>query len=265
MAGPEPGQRPSLDERRVIVEERKAALEERKAAAENRFFRRHFAAVATALISLATIVFSIVQWRVGTRMAETEALQISRRDDRDYDMETYKVVMTSVSSKDSIQQRAALTLAARVNDSTLKEALREALQRAGTAPIRIEAAEKGLEEQRYNREQAELATQTSASQWRYDVFHCEASGARAEQAAGEVVARLRGQAAIRTRVLTRWINGSPGYRVSGYQVRYESSEEERARDVLQRLNSAPGNALPQFTGIVVGSTTPNYLSVFVCP
>jgi hypothetical protein len=258
-------QRLALDERRVVVEERKTALEERRARSEDRFFRRHFATLATALVSLAAIVFSVVQWHVSTRRAAADARQALERADRDYDMETYKVVIASVSSKDSAQQYAALSLVARMNDSTLRDALRDALKRGGTAQVRAAAAETQRQEQQFKREEATLAVRRPSSKWRYDVFYCENSGPEAEYLADSIAARLKDEAVVRTRALAPWINASPGYRVSGLEVRFEASEQQQASTLLDGLNRSSLMGGRQFSSRVVSNTTPNYLSVFVCP
>jgi len=254
-----------VDERRVAVEERRIALEERKAASEDRFVRRNFATLATALISIATIFFSIVQWKVSSRKAELDAQQLAKRADREYDMETFKVVMASVSSKDSAQQYAALSLVARMNDSTLRDALRDALQRGGTTPVRVAAAEKLAQEQQFKLDNERLTTTGGTLKWRYDVFYCESSGPAAKLLADSIAGRLQDEATVRTRALTSWINASPGYRVSGFQVRYEPSEEAQARPLIDRLNASSVMGQRQFVGQVVSNTTSRYLSVFVCP
>jgi len=66
------------------------------------------------------------------------------------------------------------------------------------------------------------------------------------------------------RALPVSINLRQGYRVAGYEIRYEGSELLRAEEVRRRLDrfDAPGRA---FHLVPVSNRTPNYLSVFVCP
>jgi hypothetical protein len=138
------------------------------------------------------------------------------------------------------------------------------LQRGGTAPIRVAAAEKLAQEQQFKLDNERFATTGASSKWRYDVFYCESSGPAAKLLADSIASRLQGEATVRTRALTSWINASPGYRVSGFQVRFEPSEEAQATPLIDRLN-ASSLGPRQFVGQVVSNTTPRYLSIFVCP
>jgi hypothetical protein len=69
------------------------------------------------------------------------------------------------------------------------------------------------------------------------------------------------------RKLPKVVNDRVGYRAEGVQIRYEPSEDKVARSLQEKISPQ----LAQFYGqdtklqlVRVGSSTPNYLSIFLC-
>ncbi len=254
-----------FEERKVVVEEERLKLERKRDALAGSFLSRAFSVVTTALISVAAIIFSVVQYVDSTKRAKNEAAAAEARANRDFDMETYKVVVASLGRRDTAEQLAALRLTALVNDSGLRAGLLDALGRSGAAVVRTEAKAQVQAERQFAVEQATVQVPPLTGAWRYDVFYCESSSPQMSVLADSVIEAIRGdQTSVRKRALPASINLRQGYRVAGYEIRYEIPELLRAEEVRRRLDrfDAPGRA---FHLVPVSNRTPNYLSVFVCP
>ena len=100
--------------------------------------------------------------------------------------------------------------------------------------------------------------------YRLDVFYCSGAAAATFKPKAEALAALaQGQVkAVKVRELAPSINASPGYGVIQTEIRYEEAGEAAAAKLLQQLISAdPAKPVPLRQ---VRTTTPLYLSVFVC-
>jgi hypothetical protein len=95
-----------------------------------------------------------------------------------------------------------------------------------------------------------------------DVFTCEKDGGALVNRATQVKAALDSIAKPRPlRVLFESVNASPGFRVSGLQIRHTPDELAAAEALRAELKKANQG---DFTLRLVKKVTPNYLSVFVC-
>lgn len=95
-----------------------------------------------------------------------------------------------------------------------------------------------------------------------DVFYCEKDGETLKPRAQELVTFLQSRTArSRLRLLAESLNASPGMRVSGLQLRYNSDELRVAQDLKRDLAQGKQG---DFTLKQIKSPTANYLSVFVC-
>lgn len=230
------------------------------------FIDRHFAGLLTGLVSLGAVVVSAIQLQIVTGRENHESDLAEARADREYDMETYKVVIASLSRRDSMEQYAALRLIDLVTDSVLRETLRDALTRSDLGGVADSARQSRDNERRFQQQQRETELVVPTERWRYDVFYCETSGDDARQIADSLAVVLQSRSAeARVRLLPASINVRSGYRVSGFEVRYESNEEERAVETMNTLNAAFAVREGRFRMVQVRSRTPQYLSVFVCP
>ena len=147
-----------------------------------------------------------------------------------------------------------------------------------TAPeVRQEVAKVLATEQRFQQEEATAKSAAAAKpppptagsgwgDWDVDVFWCQKSGESAHKNADAIVAALQKDGAkgrLRARVLPDSINAQSEYRVSGYTIRRDAGEEERA----VALKAVAERALPgtTFEILPAGHATRWYLSTFICP
>src|SRR5258708_30953487 len=99
---------PDFEERKLALEKERLELERQRDARSRSFLSRNFPTITTALISLAAVTFSIVQYYGTRKRAQAESAAAEVRANRDFDMETYKVVVGSLTRHDSAEQFAAL-------------------------------------------------------------------------------------------------------------------------------------------------------------
>lgn len=100
--------------------------------------------------------------------------------------------------------------------------------------------------------------------YRVDVFWCDESGEKAEALAHQVRAQIDAGTKVE-RVRVRKLTYGQGPWASGYEVRVDpDGSEDRAGRALQRFLAARHHGL-ELTGWKAESSTPNYLSVFLCP
>ena len=256
---------PSFDERKLALEQQRLDLERQRDARNQSFLSRNFPTVTTALISLAAVAFSIFQYYGTRKRAQAESAAAEVRANRDFDMETYKVVVGSLTRHDSAEQFAALRLTALVNDTGVRQGLLEALGRSGAPVVRTEAKAQVQAERQFATEQSVLQAPPSGDSWRYDVFYCDDASSGLAQLADSVLGAIpRTGVTARKRPLPRSINLRQGYRIAGYEIRYEPSELQQAESLQRQLApfSAPNRT---FRLVPVSNRTPNYLSVFLCP
>lgn len=252
---------PDFDERKLALERERLELERRRDERSRSFLSRNFGTVATALVSLAAVAFSVIQYLGTGKRAQGEAAAAEVRANRDFDMETYKLVVASLTRRDTAEQFAALRLTALVNDAGLREGLVEALARSGAPVVRTEARAQVQAERQFASEQVAIQAQPLTKGWRYDVFYCPGMAPLADSVLAAVP---KDGIALRKRSLPRSINLREGYRVTGYEIRYEPSELNQA-EALQRQLGRLSTQDRTFRLVQVGNRTPNYISVFLCP
>lgn len=252
---------PDFDERKLALDKERLELERQREERSRSFLSRNFGTVATALVSLAAVAFSVFQYLGTGKRAQSEAAAAEVRANRDFDMETYKLVVASLTRRDSAEQFAALRLTALVNDVGLREGLVEALARSGAPVVRIEARAQAQAERQFATEQVAIQARPLTQGWRYDVFYCSGMASFADSVLGAVP---RDGVALRKRSLPRSVNLREGYRVAGYEIRYEPSELQQA-ETLQRQIARFSTSDRTFRLVPVANRTPNYLSVFLCP
>jgi hypothetical protein len=202
-----------------------------------------------------------------------------RKFDEDLTFRVYDAVITSLKANDTKQQQAASALVIVMADEPLRTQLLQVFEKASTtAPeVRREVAKVLETEQRFQQEEATAKSAaaikarppiggTGWGEWDVDVFWCQKSGESAHQNADAIVAALQKDGAkgrLRARVLPDSINAQPGYRVSGYVIRRDAGEEERAA----ALKAVAERALPSTTFDILPSRSATrwYLSTFICP
>lgn len=186
-------------------------------------------------------------------------------------------VSTAIEKKDSRQQEAAraLVIALLTVEDPLRGGLIEALSAQADAALKPTIERVAAQERAFREQQATLKAtvrqavaaaprgeDSALARYYIDIFHCQNDPALKARA-DAIEKALQGQTArARLRPFADSVNASPGYRVSGLQVRYNVGEEQVAEALKRRLETAGGGefALQQVT-----TDTPNYLSVFVCP
>jgi hypothetical protein len=256
-----------IEQERLAIEKQRLEMERRRDTDSRRFGPRYAATITATVISVATIVFSIFQWKTSVDRANHDTETATKRTNRDYDLETYKLVVASFARKDSAEQYAALRLVRLVNDSALKDGLRDALERNGTSNIRREVNQSKVIERVFRKEDEQtLQRPDPRVRWRYDVFYCEGNDSSSSHASADrLAAILKGPGvAVRVRLLPTWINASSGYHAAGYEIRAEASEATEAQSIVARLDSVP-EFRGKFALRTVGTATPQYVSLFVCP
>lgn len=106
------------------------------------------------------------------------------------------------------------------------------------------------------------ASGSSFKPYYVDVFYCEKDADAFKPRAQALVTYLQARTArSRLRMLAESLNASPGMRVSGLQLRYNSDELRVAQDLKKDLAQGEQG---DFTLKQIKSPTPNYLSLFVC-
>jgi len=202
-----------------------------------------------------------------------------RKFDEDLTFRVYDAVITSLKANDAKQQQAASALVIVMAEEPLRTQLLQVFDKAQTtAPeVRLEVAKVLATEQRFQQEEATAKAALAAKpprptigpgwgDWDIDVFWCQKSGEPARKNADAIVTALQNDGAkgrLRARVLPDSINAQPGYRVSGYAVRRDTGEEERAvalKLLAERI--LPGTT---FDVLPTGRATRWYLSAFICP
>lgn len=215
-------------------------------------------------ISLATIIFSIIQFAISSATNKRERQLAKAKDDKAYDIEAFKSVMAALGSHDSTEQYAAISLAGLVNDTSLRRSLLAALGKSTLPAIRDTVTHIYKSTATFDSTTRASLAPGAESGWRYDVFVCEGAPAGMKAQADSIRQALAvGTDVARVRSLPQWINLSSGYRVSGYQIRYEDSESSQADLVKQKLEQA--GIRIAFVGHTVGSPTKRYISLFLCP
>jgi len=202
-----------------------------------------------------------------------------RKFDEDLTFRVYDAVITSLKANDTKQQQAASALVIVMAEEPLRTQLLQVFDKAQTtAPeVRLEVAKVLATEQRFQQEEATAKSAAASKppppaagagwgEWDVDVFWCQKSGDSAHKNADAIVAALQKDGAkgrLRARILPDSINAQPGYRVSGYAVRRDAGEEERAA----ALKAVAERALPGATFDILpsGRATRWYLSTFICP
>lgn len=202
-----------------------------------------------------------------------------KKFDEDLTFRVYDAVVTSLKANDIKQQQAASALVIVMAEEPLRTQLLQVFDKAKTtAPeVRLEVAKVLATEQRFQQEEA--TTKSAAADkpppstvasgwgnWDVDVFWCQKSGEVGQRSAEAIVTALRNDGAkgrLRARVLPDSINAQPGYRVSGYAIRRDAGEEERAA----ALKAVAERSLPGTTFDVLHSRSATrwYLSTFICP
>lgn len=202
-----------------------------------------------------------------------------KKFDEDLTFRVYDAVITSLKADDTKQQQAASALVIVMAEEPLRTQLLQVFDKAqATAPeVREEVSKILATEQRFHQEEAMAKSATAAApspsiasdgwgNWDVDVFWCQNSGESAQKSADAIVAALEKDGAkgrLRARVLPDSINARSGYRISGYAIRRDTGEEERAVALKtvaeQALSGTTFEILPS------GSATRWYLSAFVCP
>jgi hypothetical protein len=202
-----------------------------------------------------------------------------RKYDEDLTFRVYDAVITSLKAKDTQQQQAASALVIVMAEEPLRTQLLQVFGKAQTTVPEVrEEVEKVLAtEQRFQQEEATAksvaatrAPPTSVGpgwgEWDVDVFWCQKSGESAHKNADALVAALQKDGAkgrLRARILPDSINSKPGYRISGYAIRRDAGEEERA----VALKAVAERTLPSTTFEILPSRSATrwYLSTFICP
>jgi len=192
---------------------------------------------------------------------------------RDVELKVYDAVVGALQEGSSRRQLVAHSLVnAMVIDTVLRGGLLQALLQQATPAVK-ESIGVDINFDQATREARTLAAHArpaaSNRVGRVDLFWCESSGPDAERVMKAVRSDLLGkgfsQNAVRVRRLPASINSRPGYNVAGYQVRFESEEQQSAELVQQEIAAklgARGGAVAQ---VVIEAQTPGYLSAFACP
>lgn len=246
--------------------------------------------ILTALLA-AWVNYSVstVKNNLDLQKAKLEEQQVSlnkltaerslRKFDEDLTFRVYDAVITSLKANDAKQQQAASALVIVMAEEPLRTQLLQVFDKAQTtAPeVRLEVAKVLATEQRFQQEEAAAKSAAAArpaapsagsgwGEWDIDVFWCQKSGEPAHKAADAIVAALQKDGAkgrLRARILPDSINAQPGYRVSGYAIRRDAGEEERAA----ALKAVAERALPGTGFDILPTARPTrwYLSAFICP
>ena len=202
-----------------------------------------------------------------------------KKFDEDLTFRVYTAVTDALKTGDARQQQATSALVIVMAPEPLRTQLLQVFDKSQTTSpeVRNEVAKVLKTEQSFHQEESLIKPAAAASRpspapgggwedWDVDVFWCEGSGEDAREQADKVVAALKQAGArgrLRSRVLPDSINARSGYRISGFVIRRDLGEEERAA-ALQALAQ---KTLPAttFEISVSASATRWYLSAFVCP
>jgi|GEM_PF-3947667 len=225
------------------------------------FIERHIGLVITSLISIATVSIAGFQAIRDGKAANRAAEVAEARANREFDMRTYEMVISAIEKNNTRIQVAALSLISLVKDSSVRAGLAEALDKGGTKETQKVVFYETEEREVKVNDQKSL---TSPGTWRYDVFSCEGvrESPRYSLLSVYSVTKEFGRDNVRLRELPALINSRPGYNVTGYQIRYEKSEQAEMTKLRDFLRTRLGI---DFKPVVVSNKTPKYLSLFVCP
>lgn len=186
-------------------------------------------------------------------------------------------VSSAIEKKNEQHQLAAKALVTSLLklDDPLRQGLLEALRLEATGAAKSALEDVARAERLYQAEQqsvtalvanpAQPAPTASRALLTYavDVFYCAGGDESVRKGHAESLAAALQNKVQRTRVraFAQSLNASPGYGVTGTQIRYNKEERAVAEELHAALKEA-GNA--DYLLREVSQWTPSYLSVFVC-
>lgn len=218
------------------------------------------------------------------RLGEIDAMVTRSREQREeresnqeFNLKIYDIVIKSLEENDAKKQEAAKAFVVVMGDDDLRDALLRVFEQGGQPPVQQSARQILEAEERFRRPKQETVKKTREEtrsypwgNWDFDIFWCSESGTEARKQAGLIGEQLVAEGAegkIRVRELPASINARSGYRISDYEIRRNSNEEETA-DALKALADKvlAGNGIRNT--FEIGTTrqdTAWYISAFVCP
>ncbi len=204
----------------------------------------------------------------------SHALESLKHSD-EYSLSVYKEVVSALKERNERMERVATALVeAMPPESSLRASLLQAIQVGAQSTEAQDEARFLAGEQPIAQVPTPAGTPRSES-WNVDIFYCD-NEPMGEQHANAVADTLRRETlaganavgGIRVRKLPKVVNDRVGYRAEGVQIRYEPSEQEAARSLQEKISPPLAQVYgqditPQL--VRVGSSTPEYLSIFLCP
>jgi hypothetical protein len=189
---------------------------------------------------------------------------------RDVNLKVYEAVASALQDGSARRQEIARSLVyAMVADTALQHGLLQALRQEGVPSVQAVVARDLAFDDSSRQARASVAgLRPHEGVSRVDLFWCESSGPAARQLMDEVRRLLirRGftEAGVRVRPLPETVNSRPGYNVTGFEVRFETTEQGAADQVQADIRTASSGkqtaALHR-----IAAQTPGYVSAFACP
>jgi hypothetical protein len=219
--------------------------------------------------------------RIETAVKQDTESRLARESGERMRVQLFEQVSKAIATKDSRQLLAAKALVVSLIpvDDEFRVGLLATLEFEAGADVKPKLAQAVEQERRFLQDEASLAADVKKAETGatpdgksspslggialIDVFHCTGHDAAGRLALANRAKAVLAAQGVRTR-LRDWsdnLNASPGYRVTGLQVRYNDDERVAAESVADMLRKAL--SLPVQTRRVLMST-PNYLSFFAC-
>jgi len=232
--------------------------------------------VSLVIITLLVAVFlrmSSIEKQLTLQHVEFDHAREDRTRLVDLNEKIYRTVITSLQSRDSIQQEIARSLVIAMNDDPVRSQL---LNVMNESPLTVASVKRRINHVmtiestfEFEEQQVPVIRKTRPvdewEKWNYDIFYLEDHPA--DSSASEMVAqRLVNSGCsgrIRVRMLPYTVNMRDGYHVGVSEVRYNTRERQGAEAVNRLINGAIDTDSPRFSLRQIAMNTPNYISIFV--
>ena len=233
------------------------------------FLERINANWITPLLAIITAVYGFMfkmnSDKLNNLQTQIETQLRQKEFENNLKLTIYQEVKEAIVKKDTTLQNATLIVVNEMlkDDSIFREKLKTVLFASTNSNSLINVQNKI---DNFTVEQASTTTLTAPDTFKIDVFYLDAIPVEAKSRAEKVVALLKSiypRYTIRLRLLPKEINARSGYRIDSNQIRYEESELQIAKTVLDAINK---NKIFEQDKPKLNLTTyytPYYCSIFV--